>query len=386
MNFRTTALTLRLMKHQFFANLDLKIEIPLAEFMRKQMTLTVKNTLAASKKNNFTYLEKNSHRYKDEDLNVRDTLGNTPLFYAVSASHYETVETLLRLGADVNCKNEFGNTPLHQALIIGQSQQIINLLINFRADLKALNNFNQTPVFFTSKRLAKGLGLQKLTASIVSYSEISDNKFQLDDKLMAKVRELRQKYNQRVSKMPINIQNPESKRSNNYQQFSSNNLKGLIHLDFKTGKKSQQNQQFKKALETQYTSPTASMYISRKNSVIRQTMNKKIMYNGQHQNIFNTDTKQQSRFHQRKPSQQSQSSANLSQNMIKRKNQMDQKPFLFRRKSSILNEYDDSFVQQLPGFSDDTHYKESYRGLYKPQKSYSIDKIEAVNQSQQIDK
>ncbi len=97
--------------------------------------------MAAAKKNNFTYIQKNANRITEKDLNVADKNGNTSLFYAVSGSHYETVETLLSLGANVNCRNEFGNTPLHKALMLGQSIAIINLLINFRADLKALNDY-----------------------------------------------------------------------------------------------------------------------------------------------------------------------------------------------------------------------------------------------------
>lgn len=68
-------------------------------------------------------------------------MGNTVLYYAVSNSHYETVELLLDLGVDVNAQNEFGNTCLHKAFMLGDNNNIIKLLINRQASLQALNNY-----------------------------------------------------------------------------------------------------------------------------------------------------------------------------------------------------------------------------------------------------
>ena len=87
-------------------------------------------------------------------MNTTDNHGNTALFYAVAGNHYQTVEVLLKLGADANCHNEYGNTPLHKAMITGHKNiDIINLLLNFRADMSALNYYRQTPIFFASRRL-----------------------------------------------------------------------------------------------------------------------------------------------------------------------------------------------------------------------------------------
>ena len=75
--------------------------------MKKKKILIIlqENTIIASKKNNYTFIVKNKHKYKEGDLDVTDKFGNTALYYAVSEGHYETVETLLKLGANVNCKN-----------------------------------------------------------------------------------------------------------------------------------------------------------------------------------------------------------------------------------------------------------------------------------------
>lgn len=74
-----------------------------------------------------------------------DKAGNTALYYAVSAHHLDSVDMLLRLGVNPNVKCEFGNTALHRAMMLaGQhpnSYDIINMLINFRGDLHALNNY-----------------------------------------------------------------------------------------------------------------------------------------------------------------------------------------------------------------------------------------------------
>ena len=107
---------------------------------KPKLTIKQENTIAASKKNNFTYIEKNKHRLTADDLNVKDLAGNTALYYAVTGSHYETANLLLKMGANVNSSNEFGNTPMHKALLVG-NHMIINLLFSCGADLSKLNNF-----------------------------------------------------------------------------------------------------------------------------------------------------------------------------------------------------------------------------------------------------
>jgi ankyrin repeat protein len=79
------------------------------------------------------------------------------------------VDLLLKFGVDINSKNEFGNTPLHKALMLGESRDIINILISNRADLEKLNDFRQAPVFYASSGLLKSLGLTKLVSSVITY-------------------------------------------------------------------------------------------------------------------------------------------------------------------------------------------------------------------------
>jgi ankyrin repeat protein len=64
------------------------------------------------------------------------------------------------LGADFNGKNQFGNTALHQAFIkIPHERAVINYLLSVGASVTALNDFNQTPLFFATKDLIRSLGL-----------------------------------------------------------------------------------------------------------------------------------------------------------------------------------------------------------------------------------
>lgn len=78
-----------------------------------------KNIFAAVRQNNEKFLydlfEKRDLKLKD--FEIKDELGNTPLYYAVANKFVETVRGLLKIGVDVNVKNEFGNTALHRALI-----------------------------------------------------------------------------------------------------------------------------------------------------------------------------------------------------------------------------------------------------------------------------
>jgi len=55
----------------------------------------------------------------------------------------ESVEELLKAGADINAKGENGFTPLHYAVEQG-NYNIVNLLIYFGANKSVKNEFNET--------------------------------------------------------------------------------------------------------------------------------------------------------------------------------------------------------------------------------------------------
>jgi ankyrin repeat protein len=46
------------------------------------------------------------------DVNIRDHIGKTPLFYAVAHGRPECVRVLLAAGVTVNYRDEYGRTPL----------------------------------------------------------------------------------------------------------------------------------------------------------------------------------------------------------------------------------------------------------------------------------
>ena len=62
-------------------------------------------------------------------LNIGDTFGRTPLYWAAHRGDSKSVALLLKYGADALCINQIGVSPLHVA-IITKNQQAIRQLIN----------------------------------------------------------------------------------------------------------------------------------------------------------------------------------------------------------------------------------------------------------------
>jgi len=74
---------------------------------------------------------------KGTKVDVRDTAGHTPLFYAASTGQMHVVEFLISKGADVNAKdNRGGETPLFYAGDVGW-KNVVELLIAKGADVNA---------------------------------------------------------------------------------------------------------------------------------------------------------------------------------------------------------------------------------------------------------
>jgi ankyrin repeat protein len=81
------------------------------------------------------------------DVNAKDKLGWTPMFYAAFSGRKEIAELLIAKGADVNAKSKFGSQiPLYFAAQSGY-KEIAELLIENGADVNAKNDRGWTPLY-----------------------------------------------------------------------------------------------------------------------------------------------------------------------------------------------------------------------------------------------
>jgi len=82
-----------------------------------------------------------------ELINEVDEYNISPLMYAVSAYHkpnIEMVKYLLEKGGNVNHKNRAGVTPIHYAMGNKKDNNIIKLLLDYGADVYAINDIGGT--------------------------------------------------------------------------------------------------------------------------------------------------------------------------------------------------------------------------------------------------
>ena len=91
-------------------------------------------------------------------VNLKDELGNTPLYYAVKSLRFGICEKLVQIGAKVTLKNECDNTALHISMKCN-NRNISSLLISNGADLFAINKRGETPLNLSSRKLLEELGL-----------------------------------------------------------------------------------------------------------------------------------------------------------------------------------------------------------------------------------
>ncbi|MYE89965.1 acyltransferase family protein [Candidatus Poribacteria bacterium] len=88
----------------------------------------------------------NVHFANGTDLDTQDPqTGLTPLSWAIFVGKVETVEQLIRAGADINGKNRDGGTPLHEAAFMGRDQ-IARVLLQNDADVEATDENGKTPL------------------------------------------------------------------------------------------------------------------------------------------------------------------------------------------------------------------------------------------------
>ena len=82
-------------------------------------------------------------------VHARNSMGKTPLHYAVTYGAPDLIDLLVSSGADVNAADHTGLTPLHVAAMIDRSQEA-RRLVGHNADLEARDSFGDTPLQYAA--------------------------------------------------------------------------------------------------------------------------------------------------------------------------------------------------------------------------------------------
>ena len=101
--------------------------------------------IQAIKEGNIEAVKQHTSGILRGDVNAKDKLGVTPLFYAAFKGYKEIAKLLIAEGADVNTKNYYLLTPLHDAADEGRNE-IVELLIAEGADVNAKSKGGVTPL------------------------------------------------------------------------------------------------------------------------------------------------------------------------------------------------------------------------------------------------
>ena len=104
--------------------------------------VVVRKVLTSSRSNTISGGESGSSSSSPDCL---DDDGCTPLHLASWKGHLETIEELLRRGADPDAANNLGCTPLHLAVTDGQ-QRASEVLLDAGADPGSRDNLDQSPL------------------------------------------------------------------------------------------------------------------------------------------------------------------------------------------------------------------------------------------------
>lgn len=80
---------------------------------------------------------------KGANIHEKNKAGLTPLHYAGKTGNAEICTLLLKAGADIDARDNAGNSPLHWACL--SRKNVVTLLIEWNANIDALNNFDETP-------------------------------------------------------------------------------------------------------------------------------------------------------------------------------------------------------------------------------------------------
>jgi ankyrin repeat protein len=73
-------------------------------------------------------------------IDIINCSGETPLHEAISVDNTPTVKLLLENGADANHKDDRGLSPIWKLRVTGNFREIVNLLVDYGADINATNN------------------------------------------------------------------------------------------------------------------------------------------------------------------------------------------------------------------------------------------------------
>ncbi|MDH6601481.1 ankyrin repeat protein [Myroides gitamensis] len=84
------------------------------------------------------------------NINKRDALGNTPLYYVCIKGARDLVQLLIQAGADVSQANNNSQAPIHRIAENG-NKEIITLLIAGGADINATDKEGKTPLLYAIK-------------------------------------------------------------------------------------------------------------------------------------------------------------------------------------------------------------------------------------------
>lgn len=96
-------------------------------------------------------------------VNIRDSLGYTPLYWACLDGKMNVIEMLVSRGANVNSKGNDGNMPLHNA-VRGGSGKAVEFLIKKGADVRARNKNGDTPL-----KIANNIGNKSVIDVLLLY-------------------------------------------------------------------------------------------------------------------------------------------------------------------------------------------------------------------------
>lgn len=78
-------------------------------------------------------------------LNRQDKFGQTPVFIAVSANQYPTLEMLVKMNADIKLANLYGDTPFHKAAQSGDLK-VLELLLKSGSSIWKGNAKGESPL------------------------------------------------------------------------------------------------------------------------------------------------------------------------------------------------------------------------------------------------